>query len=596
MSICKRHAALWRALAIHLKVNTRTMATFEKRLCHGAVFFHVHMPSLGKDLERGLQGRFELTSEYFSTQAHSALPKFLYEMFIKIFHKNGYVRDEPHGIQDLRQLLMMHYKFETDFTSELLEKSNADFIARDQLVKNKNWPSGMDKVRAYFVSLLPDDPWDIKPHHSNGASATSITNVGKRSVRRYIPSLMKHYPPTLFFNSHSHSINWSQVNKTVIGHPHSKITQVPKDSRGPRTICMEPHELMFVQKGLQDYLYDHIESHSPAKGYVNFTDQSINRRLAYVASIDRSLVTIDLKDASDMVSWDLIRYLVTPEWYVALKATRSTHARVGDELVELKKYAPMGSALCFPIEAMLFWSICKTLAPEVWVYGDDIIVGIDYAPQCIAALQSYGLLINLEKTLSDGFFRESCGGDYYKGVDITYLKCKSYDGLSYIPFCNLIAERYGQRLATIVLSHYENEMGPVMRHPLSERENPKPFVFYTDSLSSADVFFRRRWNKDLQKFEKRWLHASALPERKNKTKLEQNYQFIDDDALFDWFTSVNTDKAPCSDHAWKMRERELFDLLRNESSMMPVERKPLQQSVYTVTKYAWGDAYSIQLK
>ena len=605
MSLTKRHAAVWRALAIHLKVNNRTMASFEKRRAHGDEFFYHRLPSLGKDLERGLQGKFELTSPFFKKQRNSALPTFLYELFIKIFDKEGYILEQPIGIRDTRQLLMMFYKFEVPFSAEQLEKANQEFIERDQLVKVGSWPDGLADVRKNFLSLLPSDPLDIRPHHSNGASATSVTNSGKRYVRRVIPSLMRFYDAQYFFNTSSHAKNWCKVNKTVTTESCSRITQVPKDSRGPRTICMEPHELMFIQKGLQVKLYDHIEKYSPAKGYINFIDQTINQKLAQKYSKDRSLVTIDLKDASDMVSWDLIKYLVPPDWFKALSASRSQETLVNGSKHTLLKYAPMGSALCFPIEAMLFWSICRTLTRDVWVYGDDIIVPLDSANDCITALESYGLRINYDKTLSHGFFRESCGGDYYKGQDVTYVKCKSYDALSYIAFCNLITERYGLDVSHSVLSVWEDDFGPVMRQPLSESASPRPCVFYTDRLASSYVFFKRRWNKDLQKYEQRWLQPRALPDKKvSSKKICHSYNCTDDDLLFDWFTSVNHDPDPIASSFWKQIEQELCPSLQDRdykvsvdyshvADNLPVDRRLVQQPVFAALKYTWGDTLCI---
>lgn len=587
MYLLKRHAALWRALAIHLDTKPKSLSAAERR-SQRLEFYHVELPSLGKDLEHGLQGTFLLSSPFFKRQRGSALPRFLYEFFILIFEKDGSIREYPEGIRDLRQLLMMFYKFEMPLDQKLVNEANQAFIDRDKEVKTTDYPWGLEQVRLNFLSLMPSDPLDIRPHHSDGASAHGYNNNEKRYVKRVMYPLMDTYGANYFFNSSLHAHNWASSSKTVVAPQRSKTTQVPKDSRGPRTICMEPHELMFIQKGLQVKLYDHIENHSPARGYVNFTDQTVNQRLAFVGSLNRSIATIDLKDASDMVPWDLIRLLVPPEWYVALKATRSAETLIDGKIVALNKYAPMGSALCFPIEAMLFWAICKTVAPQVWVYGDDIIVDIDYAHECIKALESYGLRINHSKTLIEGFFRESCGADYYKGMDITYLKCKSYDNLSYVPFCNLITERYGLELAHKFLDE-ASKPHEVYRQPLSMASKPSPLVFYTDRLCSSDVFFRRRWNGDLQVFEKRRLSSSTI--RKETSRETYNgYRQLDDDMLFDWHTIACSDIEPVSDRVFEILGRDLF--YPRTGQVLPVHREAMRQAAYPAIKYAWGSDYS----
>jgi hypothetical protein len=562
------------------------MNTFNER-AHSTLFFHHVLPSLGKDLDDGLKGTFKLSCGYFKKQRNSALPQFLYEHFIKIFYKNGAIREFPEGIRDLRQLLMMFYKFEVDFTPEQVENATLKYIEADDSVKTDGYPEGLSEVRKYFTSLLPDDPLDIRPHHANGATADRVSNMNKLTIRRYIPPLMEVYGPQMFFNTHAHAKHWCGTNRTETHFPNARLTFVPKDSRGPRTICMEPHEYMFIQKGLQTKLYDHIENYSPAKGFVNFTDQSVNQRLAYEGSMSQKYATIDLKDASDMVPWNLLRYLLTPEWFIALRATRSARVDMPNgESKTINKYASMGSALCFPIEAMLFWSIARTVCPKVWVYGDDIIVEHEFAQRVIEALEAYGLRINANKTLTTGFFRESCGGDYYKGEDIGYINCKSYSESRFISFCNLITEVYGTKVSSGFIKIHENESGkPVMRHPLSEIVRPQPFVFYTDDCASSSVFFNRRYNSNLQCYEMRWLHEYS-PTCSGT---------IDDyDKFFSWLTVRNASVAPKEESTLSrlLQDVQLKPLYRSKTLYKKIATSLDQSLIYEDrkprTKYSWG--------
>jgi hypothetical protein len=96
----------------------------------------------------------------------------------------------------------------------------------------------------------------------------------------------------------------------------------------------------------------------------------------------------------------------------------------------------MGSALCFPIEAMLFYTIIlsaitrrsgrrltlKSLlraSESVRVYGDDIIVPIDCVQDVWNELEWFNLRVNDRKTFRTGKFRESCGLDAYAGIPVT---------------------------------------------------------------------------------------------------------------------------------------------------------------------------------
>jgi hypothetical protein len=61
---------------------------------------------------------------------------------------------------------------------------------------------------------------------------------------------------------------------------------------------------------------------------------------------------------------------------------------------------------------------------DIEVYGDDIIVPVHSRRVVETALEALGLRINAGKSFSKGFFRESCGGDFYAGVNVTptYLR------------------------------------------------------------------------------------------------------------------------------------------------------------------------------
>jgi hypothetical protein len=101
----------------------------------------------------------------------------------------------------------------------------------------------------------------------------------------------------------------------------------------------------------------------------------------------------------------------------------------------------MGSALCFPIEAMVFLTVVyygieqelkrrltlkdiMSFKGKVRVYGDDIIIPVDYVRSVNDALRLFGFKVNVNKSFWNGKFRESCGGDYYDGSDVTPVRVR----------------------------------------------------------------------------------------------------------------------------------------------------------------------------
>lgn len=218
---------------------------------------------------------------------------------------------------------------------------------------------------------------------------------------------------------------------------------------------------------------------------------------------------------------------VSPEWLARLTATRATHCLIDGELHALKKFASMGSALCFPIEAIVFYAIARTVTPNVWVYGDDIIVpGKDYFA-VIDALVEYGLQVNVDKSLHHGFFRESCGGDYYKGHLINPIRLKSLTPLSIIAFANNIGDVFGFETADGIIAALEEELGEFF--PRSDEHAPeRPFVYRNGRTKRNSVVFKRRWNHNLH------IHESFIPSLKRIDDKIDHSADIDENSYYEW--------------------------------------------------------------
>jgi hypothetical protein len=212
---------------------------------------------------------------------------------------------------------------------------------------------------------------------------------------------------------------------------------------------MEPAHMQYMQQAIAESLVTELERRrlsdlSPnwISQMIGFERQEPNRLMARKGSIDGSLATLDLSEASDRVSFLHVKSMLHrfPHLAEAVDATRSRTADVkGHGVIPLAKYASMGSGLCFPIEAMVFltlvfvaiekdlntqlrWADLRQFCGKVRVYGDDIIVPVEYTHTVIETLEAFGLKVNSSKSFWTGKFRESCGGDYYDGTDVTPVK------------------------------------------------------------------------------------------------------------------------------------------------------------------------------
>lgn len=309
------------------------------------------------------------------------------------------------------------------------------------------------------------DPSDIHPKHGSGASACGTLVHQRYQTPRYIRSIDRIWPYSeYFFLNAAHLSDEMPGRKEEVGIPAThvwldhleeytpcaKVLLVPKDARGPRLISCEPRETMWIQQGVLDKFVTCLEAHSLTKGLVNFTDQSINQYQAYRSSITGESATLDLKDASDLIPVELVKAIFPKNWVDALLACRSGSTTLPDGTqIELNKFAPMGSALCFPVMALIIWSLLTAAAnmsqtersvraagaltragkrfawdKPVYVYGDDIIVHSDFAECAYKVLHSVGLRVNTTKSFVRSLFRESCGGEYYNGWDVTPVRLR----------------------------------------------------------------------------------------------------------------------------------------------------------------------------
>jgi len=207
---------------------------------------------------------------------------------------------------------------------------------------------------------------------------------------------------------------------------------VPKSYKTFRTISMESTTLQYKQQSVWREIDRVVGGSRYLRNRIGFHEQERNQRLAQIGSLNRSYATIDLSAASDSVSYALVKKLFRGTKLLRfLVATRSTRTLLPDgRLIDLRKFAPMGSALCFPVETLIFAAVCEFVTREhdvngdFSVFGDDIIVPTQCVEDTILILETLGFSVNREKSFysQDCWFRESCGAEYCDGYDVTPMR------------------------------------------------------------------------------------------------------------------------------------------------------------------------------
>lgn len=274
-----------------------------------------------------------------------------------------------------------------------------------------------------------------------------------------LPSLLRELPSWLEHFEHSWSIDEEGFISSLVDVrvDHGKLTFVPKSAKTFRSIVVEPVLNGILQQGIR-----HAMEARLSKAGLSTDDRTVNQRLARAGSITNELATIDLSSASDRISYQLVKQLIPADWFRLLAAARTGTAEYEGELLTLSKFSSMGNATTFPLETLIFWSLTAAamdLAEITYdkrsfaVYGDDIIVPSAAYDHVLNALNYAGFKVNTMKSFACGPFRESCGGDYYKGIDVRPVYQKTLvNGLSLFKIHNFYVRSYQPRMAEQVLS------------------------------------------------------------------------------------------------------------------------------------------------
>jgi hypothetical protein len=230
----------------------------------------------------------------------------------------------------------------------------------------------------------------------------------------------------------------------------NRLSFVPKTAVIDRAICVEPRWNVFLQLGIGGAITQRLADYG-----LDLHDQTRNRELARLAHVF-GLATIDLSSASDTVSKLLIEFLLPEDWADYVFKSRSPQTLYKGKWYQLEKVSSMGNGFTFPLESLVFLGLCEAACsfygepPCIGVYGDDLIVPQTVAPQLIELLSYAGFSVNPTKSFISGDFFESCGHDYYKGVNVRpfFIKRKVSSILDYMILANQISE-YSRRLPNV---------------------------------------------------------------------------------------------------------------------------------------------------
>jgi hypothetical protein len=449
----------------------RDLTTIKKRFeDEGYGFFAIALPSLDEALLTGLStGQFTCPTG-FKRIRKGAIPRFLSGMLCEVFDPfTGKLKEKvDYGVlKSTREILRLFKKIQMPDreVDKLHKKAVSEFFECDNFAGKFIMPAReYNHIRSVSRMLL--------------AGINSVpTNLG--AYKHGPGAVFEGYSPNQKWLGLSDSVkntefdldvygyadfdisrSYSEQSLTDLSEPESlcikftsmdrassrkaRLITVAKSSTARRTITVEPMLNQFIQQGLNTILRDCIKQDSILQVSLDLSNQEANQKLALEGSIYDNWATIDLKSASDLLSVKLVEAVFghRDSFFKAMMDCRSTAVECSIHATnDLQKFAGMGNALTFPVQSVCFTVVCiaaildsRGESPDYWkvkraarlvrTYGDDIIVSTRYAQQCVNWLQAVGLKVNSKKSFLAGNFKESCGVDAFRGVDITPLYVK----------------------------------------------------------------------------------------------------------------------------------------------------------------------------
>lgn len=208
----------------------------------------------------------------------------------------------------------------------------------------------------------------------------------------------------------------------------NRVSMVEKNWTTYRVIACESTGTMPLQLAFDSWIKERLLL---CLG-IDLRDQERNFQMARQASIDGFNATVDMRMASDLTSLGVVAVSASRRWFSFLLRLRASHYSLKeyDNSVTRGRYAKfssMGNGCTFGLETLLFAAACVAVGSKTYsVYGDDIVIERDLVPALLRLLRHMGFRHNESKTFCEEGpgFRESCGGDFLRGVDVTpfYLR------------------------------------------------------------------------------------------------------------------------------------------------------------------------------
>lgn len=390
--------------------------------------------------------------------------------------------------------LFKRHRFRKDIYSdqELIDLAIAGFVSTQDRIRNLNFDNPscnlrfvLDYARMYIHRVL--GVYDAEEHRSlcrfgRKASVGVPARKACEAARWAIP-ITGSRNQISWFRSEMDGIDVIQnyLNSQLDSDPKGSIyretdsltlTLVPKTFKSLRAIMPNTTIGSYMSYGLGEMIRKRLKRN----GFDIKTLQMKHRVLARLASVHKRYVTADLSSASDSISVALVNRLFPSDWLQILHQSRIGKVVLPNgSTVQSETFCTMGVGYTFPLQTLVFLSLLIAIQAlriprkdwqRISVYGDDLIYSRHIHDDVLQLFSELGFVINVDKTFVTTGFRESCGGDYFHGVDVrpfqprngsSFVLKREYEAILY-KFINGILMRWSEYEVVHTLRYLTSEI------------------------------------------------------------------------------------------------------------------------------------------
>lgn len=538
----------------------RDMATVNRRLHHeGLTFVTKTLPEYIHGILNTLEGRDAIYPSFAVRLYRGRRVPVLFRGLAHIALNSNH-KQHTKAFDALYQLCVGFKKLRGPYSQKTLLKQFVDFVKVDKELDTIDFDAPFqDKIMKTANSILRKlfcnfsfKEW-LRPRPGSGSTCTATPRSARYSARTMFSKIDAVLPYSEWFYPNARAFYDDMGNylamKRVPKIPCAQMGYVPKTFGKPRGICMEENESQFFQQGARLAIEDYLSTAFPEVWFcINTHDQGRNQQLAFNASITRKDATIDESEASDRIAREAVKRAFAncgkdsrmAEVLLAL----STEYIIPPKALGLKgilrarKYAPMGSGLCFPVMTLFHWAVIRSLiwhsgirdsfklSLDVSVYGDDIVIPSSHYDFVTTNLPLFGLKLNVNKSYVRSGFRESCGLHAISGAVVTPVYYK------YIPKDTTLKSRIAlhANIRDLIKKGFSETarvlQRMLVRTPFRVQKGTGVFGVEIDDVGFDALHqYHRKWSRDLQC----WLyHVPRL------VKSGENVEYSQHDGYFRW--------------------------------------------------------------